>query len=39
MVLFLILDNVKPICLPIFDADLSGKFAIVSGWGVTEEGR
>nr|CAH7731242.1 unnamed protein product [Callosobruchus chinensis] len=30
--------NVQPICLPIEDMDLSGKFAVVTGWGVTEEG-
>ncbi|XP_030765186.1 CLIP domain-containing serine protease 2-like isoform X2 [Sitophilus oryzae] len=32
--------NVQPICLPIeeMNDDLTGKFAIVSGWGLTEEG-
>lgn len=32
------LTNVKPICLPFGDSDLSGRFATVSGWGVTEDG-
>ncbi|KAG5896175.1 hypothetical protein JTB14_016950 [Gonioctena quinquepunctata] len=31
-------DNVQPICLPSQDFDLSGKIAVVSGWGVTEKG-
>lgn len=39
LTMFLFSDNVQPICLPINDADLSGKFVTVSGWGVTEEGK
>lgn len=31
--------NVQPICLPTSEMDLNGKFAIVSGWGVTETGK
>ncbi|KAF7279785.1 hypothetical protein GWI33_006745 [Rhynchophorus ferrugineus] len=33
--------NVQPICLPVeeINDDLSGKFAVISGWGVTEEGH
>ncbi|CAH1963257.1 unnamed protein product [Acanthoscelides obtectus] len=30
--------NVQPICLPIEDMELSGKFVIVTGWGITEDG-
>ncbi|ENN83614.1 hypothetical protein YQE_00031, partial [Dendroctonus ponderosae] len=32
--------NVQPICLPISEMndDLTGKFAVVSGWGLTEKG-
>ncbi|CAG9774041.1 unnamed protein product [Ceutorhynchus assimilis] len=34
-------SNVQPICLPVSEKndDLTGKFAIVSGWGVTEDGH
>ncbi|KAJ8925763.1 hypothetical protein NQ315_009611 [Exocentrus adspersus] len=30
--------NIKPICLPLSEMDLTGKSVIVSGWGVTETG-
>ncbi|XP_066255147.1 transmembrane protease serine 9-like [Euwallacea similis] len=32
-------SNVQPICLPVaeINGDLTGKFAIVAGWGTTEE--
>ncbi|XP_050293697.1 CLIP domain-containing serine protease HP8-like [Anthonomus grandis grandis] len=34
-------SNVQPVCLPLSDVndDLTGKFAVVSGWGVTEHGH
>lgn len=31
--------NVQPVCMPTTEMDLNGKFAIVSGWGVTETGK
>lgn len=32
--------NVKPICLPIDDSlNLDGKFAVITGWGVTNAGQ
>lgn len=31
--------NVQPICLPIDEEiDLNGKYGIISGWGVTDDG-
>lgn len=40
-IVYIFVENIQPICLPTgenADTSLDGKFAVVTGWGVTENG-